>query len=47
MVKDGKAKDMITFDDWSKIDMRVGRIMSAEKVAGSDKLYRMSVGFGG
>jgi methionyl-tRNA synthetase len=37
---------MITFDDWSKIDMRVGRIKSAEKVPGSDKLYRMAVSFG-
>lgn len=37
---------MITFDDWSKIDIRTGKIVSAEKVEGSDKLIKMKVDFG-
>lgn len=37
---------MITFADWEKIDIRVGKITSAEKVAGSDKLIKMKVSFG-
>jgi tRNA-binding protein len=37
---------MINFGDWSKIDIRVGRINSAEKVEGSTKLLKMKVSFG-
>jgi len=37
---------MITFSDWEKIDIRVGKITAAEKVAGSDKLIKMNVSFG-
>ena len=37
---------MITFDDFQKIDLRVGRIISAEKVEGSDKLLKLRVDLG-
>jgi len=36
-----------TFDEFSKIDMRVARVLSAEAVSGSNKLLRLSVSLGG
>jgi methionine--tRNA ligase beta chain len=36
---------MITFDDFKKIEMRAGRILSAEKIPNTDKLLRLSVDF--
>lgn len=38
--------DKITFDDFSKIELKIGRITSAEKVSKSDKLLRLEVDFG-
>ncbi len=38
--------DMIKFDDWEKIDIRIGKIKTAEKVEGSDKLIKLEVNFG-
>ena len=37
---------MITFDDFKKIDLKVGTVVSAEKIDGSDKLLKLSVDFG-
>lgn len=37
---------MITFSDWEKVDIRVGKIVSAERVEGSGKLIKMKVDFG-
>jgi len=39
-------KDEISFDDFTKMDLRVGEIKTAEKVAGSSKLLRFSVDMG-
>jgi len=36
---------MITFDDFKKIEMRIGEVLSAERVEGSPKLLRLSVNF--
>ena len=38
--------DIVTFDDFKKIDIRIGKIVSAEKVEGSDKLLKLEVDFG-
>jgi methionine--tRNA ligase beta chain len=35
----------INYDDFKKIEMKVGKILSAEVVPGSDKLYKLSVDF--
>jgi methionyl-tRNA synthetase len=40
------AKDTIQFDDFMKMDMRVGKILSAEKVEKSNKLLKMHVDTG-
>ena len=37
---------MITFDDFKKLDIRIGRIMSAEKVEGTEKLLRLEIDLG-
>ncbi len=37
---------MITHEEFSKVEIRVGKILSAEKVAGSEKLLKLSVDFG-
>ncbi len=36
----------ISIDDFVKVDMRVGRILTAERVKGADKLLHMSVDIG-
>jgi len=38
--------DIISFDDFKKLDIRIGKIISAEKVEGSDKLLKLMVDFG-
>jgi tRNA-binding EMAP/Myf-like protein len=38
--------ETINFDEFKKIDIRVGKIISAEKVEGSDKLLKLEVDFG-
>lgn len=40
------AKDMVTYDDFVKMDLRVGEIKTAEKVAKSNKLLKFTVDTG-
>jgi len=35
-----------TFQDFEKLDIRIGKIISAEKVEGTDKLMKLQVDFG-
>lgn len=37
---------MITIDDFSKVEIRIGRIAAAERMPDSEKLFRLSVDFG-
>ncbi len=37
---------MITFEDFKKIEIRVGKILSAEKIPETDKLLKLSVDLG-
>lgn len=39
-------KDIITFEDFAKLDLRVGRVMECEVKEGADKLLRLTVDFG-
>lgn len=39
-------KDEVTFDEFSKMDIRVGEILSAEKVKKADKLLKLTVNTG-
>lgn len=36
----------IHFNDFKKLDLRVGQIITAEKIDGSDKLLKLKVAFG-
>jgi methionine--tRNA ligase beta chain len=36
----------ITFEDFKKIDLRVGKILEAEKIEGSEKLLKLIVDLG-
>jgi methionine--tRNA ligase beta chain len=42
----GALKSEIVFDDFAKIDLKVGTIVSAEKVEKADKLLKLSVDLG-
>lgn len=37
---------MITIEDLTKVEIKLGRILSVEEVEGSEKLYKLSVDFG-
>jgi methionine--tRNA ligase beta chain len=37
---------VITFDDFKKLDIRIGKIISAEKVEGTQKLLRLEIDLG-
>lgn len=37
---------MITIEDFGKVEIRAGKILSAEVIEGSDKLLKLSVDFG-
>lgn len=39
-------KDEITFDDFLKLDIRIGEVIAAERVEETDKLIRCEVDFG-
>ena len=39
-------KDIISFEDFAKLDLRIGEVLTAEKKEGSDKLLRLTVSFG-
>ena len=41
-----KEKNMITYDDFSKIEIKIGKVISAEKVPETDKLLKLEVDFG-
>ena len=39
-------KETISFSDFSKLDLRVGEVISVEHIDGSDKLLKLLVDFG-
>jgi methionyl-tRNA synthetase len=39
-------KSLIVYDDFAKLDLRVGKVLTAEKMPKSDKLLRLSVDLG-
>ncbi len=40
-----KKMSLVSFDDFKKIEIRAGKILSAEKIPDTDKLIRLSVDF--
>lgn len=39
--------DNITFDEFKKLDLRIGEIRAVEEIPGADKLFKLSVDLGG
>ncbi len=39
--------DNITFEEFKKLDLRVGEIKTAEDIAGADRLFKLTVDLGG
>jgi methionyl-tRNA synthetase len=37
---------IVTFNEWSKLDLRVAEILEAEEVPGADKLYKLKIDLG-
>lgn len=37
---------MITFDEFKKVEIKIGEILTAEKIPETDKLLKLSVNFG-
>ena len=37
---------MISIDDFKKVEIKIGKILNAEKVEGADKLLKLEVDFG-
>lgn len=46
LMEPAAVKENITFEDFEKLDIRVGTILSVEEVAGSKKLMKLTVDFG-
>ena len=40
------VEGIVSFGDWSKLDLRVGEILEIEDVAGADKLYKIKIDLG-
>jgi len=45
-ISEDSPTDKITIDDFAKIDLRVGQILSAERIQGADKLLKLHVDLG-
>jgi methionyl-tRNA synthetase len=41
-----EAKPQITFDDFEKMDIRIGTVLEAEKIKGADKLLKLKIDTG-
>jgi methionine--tRNA ligase beta chain len=36
----------IDFSDWEKLDIKIGKVLTCEKVEGADKLLKLEIDFG-
>jgi methionyl-tRNA synthetase len=43
---EARLEDKITFDDFAKVELKLGKILEAEEVKKSKKLYKLKVDFG-
>ena len=39
-------QNIISYDDFAKVDLRVGKIIKVEEIEGADKLYKLTVDLG-
>jgi len=45
--KEKKEKEVVTLEEFSKLDMRVAKVIEAERVAGTNKLLKLKIDIGG
>jgi methionyl-tRNA synthetase len=38
--------NIINFNDWQKLDLRVGKILKVDDIEGADKLYKLEIDLG-
>jgi methionyl-tRNA synthetase len=38
--------NIVSFEDWQKLDFRVGKIIEVEDIEGADKLYKLKIDIG-
>ncbi len=41
-----KMSENVSFEEWSKLDLRVGEILEVEDIEGADKLYKLKIDLG-
>ncbi|MBS3093670.1 hypothetical protein J4456_03780 [Candidatus Pacearchaeota archaeon] len=39
-------ENVVSFNDWQKLDLRTGEILEVEEVKGADKLYKLKIDIG-
>jgi len=37
---------IVEFDDWQKLELRVGKVVEVEDIEGADKLYKLTIDIG-
>lgn len=40
------TEEQVSFNDWEKLDLRVGRILKVEDIENADKLYKLTIDIG-
>ncbi len=40
------TEGIVSFSEWEKIDLRVGKIIEVEDIEGADKLYKLDIDIG-
>ncbi len=40
------TEGIVSFEDWSKLDLKVGKIIEVEDIEDADKLYKMEIDIG-
>jgi|TARA_Y100000310_G_scaffold339326_1_gene431692 methionyl-tRNA synthetase len=40
------TEGIVNFDDWAKLDLRVGKIIEVEDIENADKLYKFTIDLG-
>ncbi len=40
------TEGIVSFNDWSKLDLRVAKILKVEEIEGADKLYKLTLDVG-
>ena len=39
-------KEIVSFDEWQKLDLRIGKILEISEIKGADKLYKLKIDLG-